>query len=249
MAVRATRLFASALLTLMAGPTLLSATEPPIPARKPPLPAPQSLNPTIPEALEKTPEPAVPAAAKAGLEISPAMACEARLTDLAVTFEVMAPIDDDGPCDIPRPLRVTALAPGVAFVPEGALNCETVESLARWTRHVLIPAAETHLQATPSAVRHGSTYVCRGRSGSGKPSEHAIGNAVDIISLEFADRTALPIQSRPEDGGAEGAFQKRLRHGACAYFTTVLGPGTDAAHADHFHFDRRQRKRGYRICQ
>jgi hypothetical protein len=42
-----------------------------------------------------------------------------------------------------------------------------------------------------------------------------------------------------------------LRRAACGWFTTVLGPGSDAAHADHLHLDREPRGRDgeSRLCQ
>ena len=42
-----------------------------------------------------------------------------------------------------------------------------------------------------------------------------------------------------------------LRTTACGYFTTVLGPGSDAAHAEHFHFDLglHGATANYRICE
>ena len=73
---------------------------------------------------------------------------------------------------------------------------------------------------------------------------------MDILAIGFAEREPLLVAERFDDPEApESRFQRRIREGACAYFTTVLGPGTDAAHADHFHLDLRQRKRGYRLCQ
>jgi hypothetical protein len=33
------------------------------------------------------------------------------------------------------------------------------------------------------------------------------------------------------------------------HFTTVLGPGSDAAHAHHLHVDLARRRGGYRMCQ
>ncbi len=49
------------------------------------------------------------------------------------------------------------------------------------------------------------------------------------------------------------AFRQRgllnnVRADACGYFSTVLGPGYDRDHKDHFHFDLRTRKSGYRHC-
>ena len=36
-----------------------------------------------------------------------------------------------------------------------------------------------------------------------------------------------------------------IRQGGCEYFNTVLGPGYNADHADHFHFDIKERRNGY----
>jgi hypothetical protein len=38
-------------------------------------------------------------------------------------------------------------------------------------------------------------------------------------------------------------FLKRLHHGACTLFGTVLGPEANEAHRNHFHFDVKERKR------
>ncbi|MGL4295058.1 MAG: extensin family protein, partial [Aestuariivirga sp.] len=46
-----------------------------------------------------------------------------------------------------------------------------------------------------------------------------------------------------------GSFLEAVRSGACKQFATVLGPGSDAYHGDHFHVDAIQRKNDYRICQ
>ena len=45
----------------------------------------------------------------------------------------------------------------------------------------------------------------------------------------------------------EAAFLRRLHHGACSMFTTVLGPEANEAHHDHLHFDMKERK-GRPIC-
>jgi Resolvase, N terminal domain/Extensin-like protein C-terminus len=45
------------------------------------------------------------------------------------------------------------------------------------------------------------------------------------------------------------SFRQRLRDAACHRFNTVLGPGSDAYHADHIHVDLAERAHGYRMCQ
>jgi hypothetical protein len=45
------------------------------------------------------------------------------------------------------------------------------------------------------------------------------------------------------------SFRQRLRDAACRRFNTVLGPGSDAYHANHIHVDLAERAHGYRMCQ
>jgi hypothetical protein len=44
---------------------------------------------------------------------------------------------------------------------------------------------------------------------------------------------------------------KGLRGSACGYFTTVLGPGANEAHKEHFHFDLGQHGKtdNFKICE
>ena len=176
-------------------------------------------------------------------------ACLVRLKALGVEFTEEPAIDPTGSCNVDRPLNVTAVGAGVALAPDAILNCVTAEALALWTAKVVLPAARRHLGAAPEKINHASTYVCRPRNNvvGEKLSEHAYANAVDIASIEFADRPAIDVRTRSE-GDGEAAFQREVRVGSCTYFTTVLGPGSNAAHATHFHFDMAERRGGYRLC-
>ena len=176
-------------------------------------------------------------------------ACLQRLSGLGVVFQKIDPIDPGGPCPVPAPLEVTSLGLGVAVTPKAVMNCRTAEALALWMRESVIPAARTHLNATPTEVTQASTYVCRSRNNEpgAKMSEHASANAVDIGSIGFAGRPPHSVETRPSED-PEGRFAAAIREGSCEYFTTVLGPGSDAAHATHFHFDMAVRNGGYRLC-
>jgi hypothetical protein len=68
------------------------------------------------------------------------------------------------------------------------------------------------------------------------------------MGFEFGKRATIPVAAHPS-GSAEQKFHDEIRRAACQFFSTVLGPGSDAAHADHLHLDLRARKAGYRICQ
>lgn len=100
-------------------------------------------------------------------------------------------------------------------------------------------------------MNHGSTYVCRRRNNkpTGKLSHHAWGNAIDIMSFEFDTGAPIRIKPRKRTGTSAEAFQRAVRYGACMTFTTVIGPGTDAAHANHLHLDVAKRRGDWRLCQ
>jgi hypothetical protein len=177
-------------------------------------------------------------------------ACLGRLRALGVAFTSEAPIDPTGSCNVDRPLNVSSVGSGVGIEPEAIMNCATAESLARWTAEIMLPAAQRLLDAKPQKIVHGSTYVCRPRNNvAGEElSEHAYANAVDISAIAFADREPFNVRELDE-GEPEGKFQAAIREGSCSYFTTVLGPGSNAAHATHFHFDMAERGGGYRLCE
>jgi len=194
-----------------------------------------------PPAPTGAPEPAVSTA--------DAEACRARLSELGVAFQQLPPIADGEGCSVPEPIAVSSVGSGVALKPAATLNCPTAEALARWTRDSLVPAARTHLNATPTAIAPGSGYACRPRNNQAgaKVSEHASANAFDVAAVEFDNRPAVVVRTYGP-GEKEGAFLAEIRADACAFFTTVLGPGSDAAHETHLHFDLAERRGGYRLC-
>jgi hypothetical protein len=67
------------------------------------------------------------------------------------------------------------------------------------------------------------------------------------MAFEFKRRG--PVNVTDPENSPEGAFRIAVQRGACSIFTTVLGPGSDAAHANHLHLDMRGRRGDYRICQ
>jgi hypothetical protein len=101
------------------------------------------------------------------------------------------------------------------------------------------------------AVRTGPGYECRNRNRAkdGKLSSHAVGLAIDISGFELANGRVLSVKPNGDDRvrAAIGA----IRTAACGWFTTVLGPGSDAAHAEHLHVDILQHgsSERYRICE
>ena len=175
--------------------------------------------------------------------------CQARLAELDVSFTLLEPIAGRGGCGLPAPLDLSAIG-NIRLQGPTTLNCATAEALATWVRDHAVPAARRHLDAEPNAIAIGSSYVCRTRNSrpGARLSEHATGNGVDVMSFGFPERDSVAVAAFDAEL-PEYRFLAEIRAAACDLFTTVLGPGSDAAHANHFHLDLRQRKNGYRLCE
>ncbi len=233
-----------------------------VPAEKPedtPAPAPEGRPPgPPPPARGLPPVPGLQPAAPAAIRVQPEdpeqfAACQAELKTLGTVFETVAPIDDGEGCGMSHPIIVREILPGIRLAPEATLRCETALQLAHMTRETIIPAARIALadKGELKAIQQASAYVCRNRNSAetGKVSEHAYGNAIDIAALEFDKGTMPMVIAAQDDGTFPAAFQRSLNAAACLYFTTVLSPGSDATHMDHLHLDVIERKSGYRFCR
>ncbi|MBW8320395.1 MAG: extensin family protein [Rhizobium sp.] len=213
---------------------------PPPPARGlPPVPG---LQPAAPAAIRVQPE-----------DPEQFAACQAELKTLGTVFETRAPIDDGEGCGMSNPIIVREILPGIKLAPEATFRCETALQLARLTRETIVPAARIALadKGDLKGIQQASAYICRNRNSAetGKISEHAHGNAIDIAALEFDKGTVPMMIAAQDDGTFPAAFQRSLNAAACLYFTTVLSPGSDATHMDHLHLDVIERKSGYRFCR
>lgn len=178
--------------------------------------------------------------------------CTKALQSLGVVFKDADRIDGGNGCGIDKPIVVSEALPGIRLKPEATLRCPAALALARWLKESVIPSAATAVpeQGRLTTVNQASAYICRLRNGAetGKISEHARGNAIDIASFSFEKGKDIAIRSRREDSTLTGAFQRTVSAAGCLYFTTVLDPESDAAHETHFHMDVIERKGGYRYC-
>lgn len=178
-------------------------------------------------------------------------ACLTELKTLGVEFKEAPRIDDGKGCGIDHPITVKSLGNQVALKPAGEMRCKTALQLSRWTSGSVIPALKLAMpEETLTALNQASAYICRKRNNAetGKISEHARGNAADIAGLTFKSGKTFSIEPRMKDSTLQGAFQRAITSAACLYFTTVLDPGSDAAHETHLHLDVIERKGGYRYC-
>jgi hypothetical protein len=185
-------------------------------------------------------------------------ACLARLRAADVRFDIPTmPVAAKASCTIEVPVRLKSLttrARAVAEVhlpEEPVVSCQFAEQLTAWLGHLVAPLIAGRMSADLRAVRTGPGYKCRNRNGTanGKPSAHAVGQAIDISGFELSNAKLIPI--KPYGDEAMRDVVESVRTAACGWFTTVLGPGSDAAHTDHLHVDLSMHGASdrYRICQ
>jgi hypothetical protein len=227
----------------------LPASDPPVPERKPGEPAAKP----GPPGADKTPDlpklPPDPRSAMPRFDIIPPdeTACRARLRELGVAFEERPAQSDPAGCALPYPLAVTKLSATISLEPEALMNCAMAEAAARFATDIVSPAAKAEYGEELKSIGHASAYVCRPRNGGSKLSEHAFGNALDIARFTLSKGTAVDVKPAPDPKAAK--FLGAIRKAACGPFKTVLGPGSDADHALHFHFDLAPRRNGGTFCQ
>ncbi|RVC81574.1 extensin family protein [Mesorhizobium sp. M4A.F.Ca.ET.022.05.2.1] len=176
------------------------------------------------------------------------VACRERLKALGVEFEEhKAESNPEIGCSIPYPIILKTLGKSVGIGSGTELNCQMAEAAARFTVDVIQPAAKAEFGVDLKSITQASAFVCRPRNGTRKLSEHAFGNALDIASFTLSDGRKVEIGPVPPEKDAK--FLNSVRKAACGPFKTVLGPGADADHALHFHFDLEQRRHGGTFCQ
>ena len=180
----------------------------------------------------------------------PDLTCPRVLASKVLIVAASQPVVGPNGCGIATPVTLSAvvLADGtkVPFEPVALVRCDLAEALGAWVREDVAPAVQS---AGGLAKILGSVgYECRSRNriAGAKLSEHAKGNAFDLRGLVLRNGQTVLIE---KDATQKPAFLARMKATACARFTTVLGPGADAAHEAHLHVDLEQRHHGFRICE
>ncbi|WP_240539830.1 extensin-like domain-containing protein [Salinarimonas soli] len=164
-----------------------------------------------------------------------------------------SPIDGPGTCGITYPFRVAAFAGGtVGLSRQATLGCPIIPKVDTWLDDTVQPAAALYFGQPVVEMKSGS-YNCRPRNNQrgARLSEHAFGNAVDISAFVFADGREITVVKGWRGQPEEQEFLREVFVGACRHFTTVLGPGADMFHYDHFHLDlaRHDARGTRRICK
>ena len=176
-------------------------------------------------------------------------ACVSDLASQKVVFEQMPTAKDEG-CELSGAIELETVPTSfgdVSLSSKPVMLCSFGRQFSGWVREVAAPLTLGYTGQRLAEVETGSAFDCRSRYDKPGlvPSEHAKGDAVDIVSFVLADKRRIQAKQQNSD------LIHALRMTACGYFTTVLGPGADAAHAEHLHFDSaiHGATPNYRICE
>lgn len=183
-------------------------------------------------------------------------ACYESLGKLGVKFTQVTTNVGNGVCAVSDAVQLHSISIGadvLKLFDQPTLTCGFAIKFVTWMRNDASPLIQTASKTSIAAFGTGPGYQCRGRNGdiTAKLSEHAFGNAVDIERIKLANGEIIDVADAIKSGAKFQPVLTALRASACQYFTTVLGPGTNEAHATHFHFDlaRRGKKGDHKMCQ
>lgn len=163
--------------------------------------------------------------------------CLAGLKSKSVRFAGLPSKSFDGGCRMIDTIKLMDF--GMPTTNLGAMTCPLAASFTDWARFAVAPAAKHYLGSEVVKIETMGTFNCRAVNGSrsGKLSEHAFANAVDVSAFVLRDGRRISVLNGWRGSPEERAFLRRLHQSACKRFGTVLGPDYNAAHANHFHFD------------
>ena len=164
--------------------------------------------------------------------------CRALLAEAAVEDEPVPPRLSPPNCGYEDGMRLAGRT--ASYDPAGIVtSCPVAAALHLFETRVVQPAAKRHFGKDVERMLHAGSYSCRrlyGRS-EGAFSEHSTADAIDLIGFRLDDGTQVSVLNDWSSVGAEAAFLRDVRDGACRLFSTVLSPDYNEAHRDHLHLD------------
>lgn len=164
-------------------------------------------------------------------------ACFTTLNDAGVRYSPLPDQEFGGGCNARGAVRLSDI--GTPTTNLGAMTCPLAANFAAWVRHAVKPAARQTFGEDVVRVETFGTYSCRNIYGgrSGRLSQHAFANAVDVSAFVLADGRRITLLEGWNGDRRERQFLRLIHTSACRRFGTVLSPDYNAAHANHFHFD------------
>jgi hypothetical protein len=121
-------------------------------------------------------------------------------------------------------------------------------SFAAWMRNELVPSSRMRYFSGIKTIHQGSAYSCRRIARSRTMSAHSQGNALDVMAITLNNGKKIDVRKQGLFAFRARGLLNNVRSDGCEYFSTVLGPGYNWDHRNHFHFDLMQRRNGRRAC-
>lgn len=191
-----------------------------------------------PERRSDAPASARPSNIRAAVQPAPTTrACFAQLNQVGARFTPLADQNFAGGCHARGALRLNDI--GTPTTNLGPMTCELARNFTGWVTYAVKPAARQVWGQDVARVETFGTYSCRNIYGgrSGRLSQHAFANAVDVSAFVLADGRRITVLDGWNGDARSRQFLRLIRASACRRFGTVLSPDYNAAHANHFHFD------------
>jgi hypothetical protein len=180
------------------------------------------------------------------------LACRRELKRMGVIFTDKPPISNGPACQVPYPVSLQGLSGNIGVKPAVTLNCQVTLAFAKWVKNELAPSARFRYWSGIQTIQPLGGYSCRRMNNSRQRynpmSEHAHGNAIDVGKFVLKNGHQIDVRKKGLFSFREGRLLKAVRSDSCKYFNTVLGPGSNPEHWNHFHFDLRSRKSGRVYC-
>ncbi|EPE98219.1 extensin-like domain-containing protein [Rhizobium grahamii] len=194
-------------------------------------------------------------AAPADPSVMPAseLACRHELKRMGVVYTEKPPISNGPACQVPYPISLQGLSGNIGVRPAVTLNCQVTLAFAKWVKNELAPSARFRYWSGIKTIQPLGGYSCRRMNNSRQRynpmSEHARGNAIDVGKFVLKSGHAIDVRKKGLFSFREGRLLQAVRTDSCKYFNTVLGPGSNPEHWNHFHFDLRARQSGRVYCR
>ena len=166
------------------------------------------------------------------------------LSKLSAQQAVFTPVDDKyfgSACSTVGTVKLAALNTDNATVSVsglGPVTCAMAAPFAAWTRFGVDRAAQQILGSRVVKIETFGSYSCRNVAGTNRRSGHATANAIDVSGFVLGDGRRVTVLEDWNGGTAEERrFLRTVHDSACKRFGTTLGPGYNAAHANHLHLE------------
>ncbi len=180
------------------------------------------------------------------------LACRRELKRMGVVYTEKPPISNGPACQVPYPISLQGLSGNIGVRPAVTLNCQVTLAFAKWVKNELAPSARFRYWSGIKTIQPLGGYSCRRMNNSRQRynpmSEHAHGNAIDVGKFVLKSGHAIDVRKKGLFSFREGRLLQAVRSDSCKYFNTVLGPGSNPEHWNHFHFDLRARQSGRVYC-